>query len=462
MSDENVLDTRIDRACSRLHAYFTSGATQKVTARIDALDRLRNTIRKYEQQLYEALRVDLHKAPQEAYMTEISIVLQEITLHRCNLKKWNRPRRAKTPLFMFGSSCRIIPQPLGVVLIIAPWNYPVQLLINPLIGAISAGNCAMLKPSPYAPSVNRVIEKIIAEVFAPGYVEMIEGGREVNTALLARRWDYIFFTGSPALGKVVMRAAAEHMTPLTLELGGKSPCIVDKEADLDIAARRIVWGKLLNAGQTCIAPDYLLADATIKEALIERLVYYIRQYYGDDPQKSDEYPRLVNRAAFERVASLIGQQGSVIYGGNVDPADRYIAPTLIDHVTPSDPIMQQEIFGPVLPIISFDKLDQALHIIAAGEKPLALYYFGKQEKGRNVIAQTTSGGACINDTIMHIANHRLPFGGVGHSGMGKYHGQFSFETFSNLRAVVRTSTWIDFRIKYPPYPTLKLLKKLIR
>ena len=441
--------------------FYSTGSSRDIAFRIKNLKRLQTAITTYEERIYEALWGDLHKSAYESYLTEVSMVLQEIRHHIRCLKRWAAARRVPSPFYLFGSKSRIVYEPLGVVLIVAPWNYPFQLLINPLVGALSAGNCVVLKPSPYTSRVAQVLAEMIASVFEPEYVAVVQGGHEVNQALWAERFDHIFFTGSPELGKVVMKAAAEYLTPVTLELGGKSPCIVDENADIGCAARRIAWGKCLNAGQTCIAPDYLLVHARVKNELLEKLIYYIRQFYGDQPEKSPDYPRIVRREAVERLERLM-QKGKIVHGGKILPEENYISPTILDEVLPDDAIMQEEIFGPLLPVISFYHLEEAIGYINVREKPLALYYFGTTACAEEVIAKTSSGGVCINDTVMHIANSRLPFGGVGHSGMGKYHGFESFVTFSNRRSVLSSPTLWDIPLKYPPYRDFKLLKKFIK
>jgi aldehyde dehydrogenase (NAD+) len=349
---------------------------------------------------------------------------------------------------------------LGTALIISPWNYPVQLLLNPLVGAISSGCTAILKPSPYVPNVSRVIEEMITETFENRYVAVVQGNRDVNAALLDERFDIIFFTGSPALGKKVMASAAKNLTPVVLELGGKSPCVVDADADIKIAARRIAWGKTLNAGQTCIAPDYLLIHESRRQEFITEFGKAIERLHGKDTRASRHFVRLVNDKAFERVSGYL-KDGKVVYGGTTNAAERYIEPTLLADVQPTAPVMQEEIFGPVLPMMPFGNLDEAITFISKREKPLALYYFGNEKRGKEVIRATSAGGSCINDTIMHIANENVPFGGVGNSGMGQYHGKLSFDAFSHQRSVVTTPTWIDLPFRYMPYRMFGLVKKLL-
>lgn len=460
MSITNTSTGEIKEIIVAQRDFFTSGATLEYKFRRDQLKKLQKALATWEKPLCDALWADLHKSPQEAVLTEISIVSGEIKNHIANLRKWMKSRCATTPLKMMPSRSRTISEPLGNALIISPWNYPVQLLLNPLVGAISAGCTAVLKPSPQVPTVSAVIEKMIKATFEERYIAVVQGNREVNKALLQERFDIIFFTGSPALGKIVMQEAAKNLTPVILELGGKSPCIVDKDADTKIAARRIAWGKTLNAGQTCIAPDYLLIHSSQKENFIKAFAEEIKKLHGEEIEKSLHFVRLVSDKAFERVSGYL-KDGKVVFGGKTDAKKRYIEPTLLDDVSPSSPVMQEEIFGPVLPMITFEEREEALKFITSREKPLALYYFGKESDGAEVLRRTSSGGACINDTIMHIANENIPFGGVGNSGMGCYHGRRSFEAFSHLRAVVTTTTLLDLPFRYMPYRMWGLVKKLL-
>ena len=452
-------------------SFFRSGATLDISFRIGMLKRLQSAITKWEKPLADALWRDLHKSYEEAYLTELSIVKAEVKKHIKNLKSWAKPKHKSTPIKMFPSRSQIVSEPLGNTLIIAPWNYPVQLLINPLVGAISAGCTAILKPSPYVPTVSETICNMIADTFESNYVATIQGNRDVNQELLSYRFDLIFFTGSPSLGKLVMEAASKYLTPVVLELGGKSPCIVDKEADINTAAKRIAWGKTLNSGQTCIAPDYLLIHEEVKNKFIEAFAKSINELHGSDISKSKYYVRIVNDRSFERVKGYLSE-GDIVYGGRTNAEDRFIEPTLLDtHIDLTDSnanekanakkVLTEEIFGPVFPIITFNDRSEAVEYINNREKPLALYYFGKEMNGINVIRKTSSGGACINDTIMHIANENIPFGGVGNSGMGSYHGEESFKVFSHLRSVVTTSTWIDLPFRYMPYRMFGLVKKIV-
>jgi aldehyde dehydrogenase (NAD+) len=350
-------------------------------------------------------------------------------------------------------------------LIISPWNYPVQLLLNPLVGAISAGCTAVLKPSPYVPNVSKVIENMIKEAFEERYIAVVQGNRTVNTALLEQRWDIIFFTGSPSLAKTVMAAAAKNLTPVVLELGGKSPCIIDKTADIALAAKRIAWGKTLNSGQTCIAPDYILIHKDVKDSFVKAFATEIRNLHGEDIKADYHYVRMVNDKAFERVTGYF-KDGKIIYGGRTDAAERFIEPTLIEDVALDSPLMTEEIFGPVFPVITMDDTDKpfrtkVIDFVTSREKPLAFYYFGKEADGWEIIRRTSSGGGCINDVIMHIANENIPFGGVGNSGMGRYHDKDSFEAFSHTRSIVATGTWIDLPFRYMPYKMFGLVKKIL-
>lgn len=440
--------------------FFRTGKTKPIAFRKQQLLALKEAIRQNEEKIQQALWQDLHKSPEESYLTEISIVLSEVDNHIRHLKKWSRPKRVSTPVHLMFSKSRIIYEPLGVALVVAPWNYPFQLLFNPLIGAISAGCCCILKPSPYAPATAWVMQDIIRQVFKEEYIGVTQGGKEVNTALFQLPFDFIFFTGSPELGKVVMKAASEHLTPVVLELGGKSPCIVDKDADLNIAAKRITWGKLINAGQTCIAPDYLFVHESVKEELLQKMIAHIGNMYGGEIKESRYYPRIVSDKAMMRLEVLL-KGGKIRFGGEVDAPQRYIPPTIIDQVKPDDPVMQEEIFGPILPVMTFTHIEEVTDYVNRHEKPLAFYYFGNAGKGKEIIGKTTSGGACINDTLMHITNHHLPFGGVGNSGMGKYHGRDSFLAFSNARALIDSPTWWDISAKYAPFKHFNRIKKML-
>ena len=449
---------RIGEIRAKQESYFRSGASLDVRTRKANLVAFEKAVLKWEKPLCEALWKDLHKSYEESYIAEVSILLGEIRTHIRNVGKWTRPQRRPTPMKLFPSRSKIISEPLGTALIISPWNYPVQLLLTPLVGVISSGCTAVLKPSPYVPEVSDVIEKMIRDTFPEEYVAVVQGDRDVNTALLEQRWDMIFFTGSPSFGRAVMAAAAKNLTPVVLELGGKSPCIIDKDADIEVAAKRVAWGKSLNAGQTCIAPDYLMLHKNIKDKFLSELEKAFRELLGDDPQKSEHFVRIVNDAAFERLKGYLAD-GEVVFGGKTDKDERYFSPTVLDHVSPDSPVMQEEIFGPIFPVQTFSSLDEVIRFVSMREKPLALYYFGSQ--GDKVLKHTTSGGSCINDVIMHIANENVPFGGVGMSGMGSYHHKRTFDVFTHYRSVISTPTWIDLPFRYMPYMWFNAVKRLL-
>ena len=438
--------------------YFRSGATLPLCFRRQMLRKLSNAMHEYEKPLAEALWIDLHKSYEEAYLTELSIVYGEIRNHLRHLSSWAKPERKSSPLAILPASSRIIKEPLGNTLIIAPWNYPVQLLLNPLVGAISAGCTAMLKPSPYVPNVSRVLTEMIRATFPEEYIAIVEGNRQVNQMLLAERWDLIFFTGSPSLGKMVMEAASKHLTPVVLELGGKSPCIIDKSADLKVAAKRVAWGKALNAGQTCIAPDYLMIHEDVKDKFLRLLVKEWKHLLTKDPQKAKHFVRIVSDKALERLIGYL-DNGTIYHGGKYDKAERYLSPTILTDIQENAPVMQEEIFGPIFPVLTFKEINEVITFVTEREKPLALYYFGTN--GDYVLRHTSSGGACVNDVIMHIVNHKVPFGGVGNSGMGSYHGKESFMAFSHRRAVISTPTWVDMPFRYMPYKLFKFVKNLV-
>ena len=410
-------------------------------------------------ELLLALQKDLAKAPFEGYETEVGIVRRELADTIAHLKQWDKPKRVGTPIVHFPSVSTIYREPYGSVLIMSPWNYPVQLTLIPLIGAIAAGNCAVVKPSEYAVHSAKVLAKLLREIFDEKYVAVLLGGRAVNEAVLKERFDYIFFTGSPAVGKVVMEAAAKHLTPVTLELGGKSPCIVDKTADIRRAARRIVWGKFLNAGQTCVAPDYVLVHEAVKEEFLKLLKSEIRAMYGEDPLKNPDYGKMINRKHFDRVLGLMKEE-KLILGGENDTASLRIAPAVMDQVTEDDAVMQEEIFGPILPVLTYDFIDEAVDTIRSMAHPLALYIFTQDKcAAKSVIEKIGFGGGCINDTLIHLATSEMPFGGFGESGMGSYHGKTGFDTFTHYKSIVDKKTWIDLSIRYRPYQTWK--KKLL-
>jgi len=459
----NILETdsnRIDEIVQSQRLFFKSGQSTEIKFRLSQLKVLKKLIKKNEIAIATALKEDLNKSFEESFLTEINIVYQEIDLHIKKFKHWSRKQSVATPWFMWPSSSYTEPMPLGNTLIIAPWNYPFQLLINPLVGAISSGCTAILKPSEYANSTAYLMDKLITEHFETNYIAVINGGIPTNTYLLNQKFDLIFFTGSTAVGKIVAQSAARFLTPTVLELGGKSPCVVDQSAHIEVAARRIAWGKTINAGQTCIAPDYILVHESVQKPLIEALKHSLVKFYGEDAKQSAFYPRMIHRRAVERMEVFL-KEGKIAYGGTTNANERYVEPTLLTDILPDAKVMQEEIFGPVLPILTYRTIKDALEIIEQHEKPLAFYYFGNDKSAKTMLGQVTSGGACINDTIMHIANDHLPFGGVGHSGSGKYHGYESFKTFSHFRPVVSSPTYIDLPFRYPPFKYFGWLKKLL-
>ncbi|MBP0000122.1 MAG: aldehyde dehydrogenase [Cyanobacteria bacterium SID2] len=443
-------------------AFFATGKTQDVRFRLEQLNRLKQAILDRTDEIVAAVRADLRRPEFEAYFEIASIA--EVSYAIKHLKSWVKPKRVPTSLEQFPARARIYPEPLGVVLIVAPWNYPFQLTMSPLVGAIAAGNCTILKPSEISPHTSAVVTKLIESTFDREYIACVEGGVEASQDLLEQRFDRIFFTGGTRIGQIVMEAAAKHLTPVTLELGGKSPCVVDADVNLDVAAKRITWGKFVNAGQTCVAPDYLLVDRRVKPQLLDLIRHYVKEFYGDRPASSSDLARMISERHFDRVASFL-DCGNVVVGGHVDRVDRYIAPTVLDNITWDDAVMQEEIFGPILPILSYDTLDEAIDRINERPKPLALYVFSNDKATqRRVLSETSSGGACVNDTIMHLAVTDLPFGGVGTSGMGSYHGKASFDTFSHFKSVLHKGLWFDLDWRYAPYTDgkLNLLKRIVK
>ncbi|WP_235864085.1 aldehyde dehydrogenase [Sutcliffiella halmapala] len=444
--------------------YFETGETKDVAFRIKQLELLKKAIIENEKELNEALAADLGKSAFEAYASEIGYVLDSISFFIKNVKSWAKIRKVKTPLVHVGSKSFVYPEPYGTVLIVGPFNYPFQLVIEPLIGALAAGNCVVLKPSEFTPNVSRVIVKIISENFKERYISVVEGGKEETSALIHAPFDYIFFTGSVEVGKIVMKAAAENLVPVTLELGGKSPCIVDKDANLEVAAKRIVWGKFMNVGQTCVAPDYILVHSEVKEKFIQNLTTTLFEFYGAEPQKSKDYGRVVNKRQLDRLVSLLDEE-KVVVGGDFDREGLYMAPTLMKEVRWEDKVMQEEIFGPILPILEYNELHEAIARINSNPKPLALYLFTENSDVEGKVIQNVSyGGGCINDTVTHLTNPYLPFGGVGSSGIGSYHGKDSFETFSHKKSVLKKSTKFNLSFIYPPYSdkSVNLLRKIMK
>ncbi|MDD4409964.1 MAG: aldehyde dehydrogenase [Candidatus Pacebacteria bacterium] len=441
--------------------YFKTGKTLSIESRIEALRSLKNTIINNEVLISDALYKDFKRSQFESYATEIGSIIEEIDHAINSLSSWARPKRVSTPLVLFYSRSYIVNDPYGVVLIMGAWNYPFSLSLIPLIGAIAAGNCAIVKPSETSPNSSKAITRIIKQSFAKEHVLAIEGGVDVATKLLSQRFDYIFFTGGVNIGKIVAKAAAKYLTPVTLELGGKSPCIVNDTADMQTVSKRIVWGKFINAGQTCIAPDYILVKKELKESLIKNLEDTIEKFYGDDPKKSHDYCRIINKRHLERLEGLLTGQEHVI-GGKIDKKNLYISPTIIDNCSWKNKAMKEEIFGPILPIITYDHIDEAIEEVNKREKPLAIYLFtDNRELEERITKTTSSGGLCINATILHTSNYDLPFGGVGNSGIGNYHGKASFDTFSHKKSVMKKSFWPELDVSYPPYGNKLSILKMI-
>lgn len=452
----------IAKLVSSQHRFFRSGTTLPVSVRLDALERLHHNILQMQPDIEAALNADLGKPPYESYFCEIGQVLEELSYLRSHLRRWTKPRKVHTPINLFPAQSRRYPHPYGVVLVMSPWNYPFMLSMTPVLGAIAAGNCVILKPSAYSPATSRVLSQLISSTFDPQHVAVVEGGRRENSALLDQRVDYIFFTGGVTVGKEVLRRAAENLIPVTLELGGKSPCIVDDTADLALSAKRIVFGKFLNAGQTCVAPDYVLVQHRVKDQLVEHLKRALHHALGPDPLSNPEYGRIINEKQYRRILHLLEGQ-SILWGGQA--RDGKIAPTLLHNVDPLSPIMQEEIFGPLLPILTYSTPQEAVEFISSREAPLALYLFSRSSEMQRLVATHLSfGGGCFNDTILHLATPRLPFGGVGHSGMGAYHGKASFDTFTHYKSVLVGSQHVDVPLRYHPYTPSKLrwLKKFLK
>ncbi|MCB0515254.1 MAG: aldehyde dehydrogenase [Chitinophagales bacterium] len=451
-----ISTTEIQNTLAAQKNFFDSGATQSLSFRREQLQKLYDAIVQNENEIFAALHADLHKSKFESFGTEIGLVLGEIKHTLRKLATWMRPQKVGTSLFHFPASSYTQAEALGQVLIIAPWNYPFQLLFSPLVGAIAAGNTVVLKPSEIAENCSRLFTRIVRETFSSEYMAIFEGGVEVSQSLLAEKYDMIFFTGSTPVGKVVYQAAAKHLTPVVLELGGKSPCIVAADAPLATTAKRIVWGKFVNAGQTCIAPDYIFAHKSIVQELIAELAKAIEAFYGSNIEASPDYPRIINEKNFNRLVQLISDE-KIVYGGKADKAALYISPTILYPADAKDAAMQEEIFGPILPILPYENLESIVHFIRQRPKPLALYVFSKNNKTIDYIMQNTSAGGCtINDTLIHLANDNMHFGGVGESGIGGYHGKSSFEAFSHQKAITRRGLWLDVPLRYPPYNRISL------
>ncbi|UDI77907.1 aldehyde dehydrogenase [Staphylococcus taiwanensis] len=434
-------------------AFFKTHKTKDIKFRKHQLKQLSKSIKHHENELLEALQQDLGKSPVEAYATEIGITLKSIKSARKELKNWTKTKQVDTPLFMFPAKSYIKPEPYGTILIIGPFNYPVQLVFEPLIGAIAAGNTAIIKPSELTPNVSKVIRQIIEDVFISDYISVIEGGIEETQTLIHLPFDYMFFTGSEKVGQIIYEAASKHLVPVTLGLGGKSPVIVDDTANIKVSSDRISFGKFTNAGQTCVAPDYILVNRKVKHQLIDALKHSIHEFYGNDIEKSPDFGRIVNDKHFNRLNDLLNvHQNNIIFGGHTNEQHRYIAPTILDGITLDSKIMQEEIFGPILPIITYDDFNEAIDIIQSKSKPLSLYLFSEDENTTHrVLNELSFGGGAINDTLMHLANPKLPFGGVGMSGIGQYHGKYTFDTFSHKKSYIFKSTRLDSSIIYPPY-----------
>lgn len=456
---ENEMKT-IHEIVRKQRDFFVGGKTMDINFRKSMLLKLKEAILCNQGKIEAALYADLGKSKTESYMCEIGLVLSELSYQAAHIKKLTAAKRRKTPLANFHAKSFIVQEPYGCVLIMSPWNYPFLLCLQPLAGAIAAGNCAVIKPSAYSPATSHIIKEIISEVFEEGFVSVVEGGRQENSLLLEEKFDYIFFTGGIYVGKQVMEKASQNLTPVTLELGGKSPCIVDRDCDIKRAARRIAFGKYLNCGQTCVAPDYLLIHQDVKEVFLKELFAQVRSMYSDEPLENPAYGKMINEKHFNRVLGLI-DESKVVFGGRFDRERLKIAPTVMDGVTREDAVMQEEIFGPVLPVIEVGSMEEAAAFVRQGQKPLALYIFTNNEESEQLFTERVSfGGGCVNDTVMHLSNANLPFGGVGASGMGAYHGAKTFETFSHAKSILKTSNWIDLPLRYQPYS--RLCDKLIR
>ena len=441
--------------------FFSKGRTLSLDYRRDLLLRLKKAIEINEDKIHEALKKDLNKSKFESFLSETQFSIIEIESTLKKLKKWMSPKRVKSPLLQWPVKSYIQPEPLGTVLIIAPWNYPFQLLFSPLIGAIAAGNTAILKPSEVSPNVSKVSADIISEYFEPHEIGVVEGAIDETNWLLDLPFDHIFYTGNGFVARIIMEKAAKHLTPVTLELGGKSPCFVFGKTDMDLTAKRIVWGKFFNSGQTCVAPDYLLVEKGKKEVLVEGMKKYLSEFYGSNIKGSPDYGRIINERHFDRLEGLI-EKDKVLIGGNVDKSQKYIEPTVLDG-NESMPVMKEEIFGPLLPVLEFEDLGHAIDFVRARPKPLATYIFSQDYLvEKQILQRVSTGGVCINDTLVHLSTEHLPFGGVGESGMGRYHGHFSFETFSHMKSIMKRSFWFDLAVRYPPYlGKLPLIRRII-
>ncbi|MBQ7788024.1 MAG: aldehyde dehydrogenase [Clostridia bacterium] len=454
-------EKNIDNIVEKQREFFKGGRTLDVKFRINALKSLRECIKKYEKEIAEALYNDLGKSEYESYMCEIGMALSEITYMVKHTKRFSKKKKVHTPLAQFSSKSYVKPCPYGNVLVMSPWNYPFLLSIDPIIDAVSAGNTVIVKPSAYSPATSDIVEKIINESFLPEHVSVIKGGRKENSALLEKKFDMVFFTGSQNVGKEVLRHTAETLTPVVLELGGKSPCIVDSSAKIKLAAKRIVFGKYLNCGQTCVAPDYILCHSSVKAEFIKEVISQIKEQYGENALENKDYGRIVNEKHFDRLCGLIDTD-KVVFGGKSNKEALKIEPTVMDNVTENDAIMQEEIFGPLMPILTYDNFDDVITFIQERQKPLALYVFSSNKKNiKRVTEQISYGGGCINDVIIHLATSEMGFGGVGESGMGAYHGKAGFDAFSHQKSIVNKKNWIDLPMRYQPY-TSSFFRRLLR
>lgn len=440
--------------------FFSTGATLSIDTRIDYLKKLKRTVEKYEKDICNALTIDLGKSEYEGFMCEVGLVLTEISYMIKHTKKFAKEKRVHTPLSQFASKSFKKPSPYGNVLIMSPWNYPFLLTIDPLVDAIAAGNTAIVKPSAYSPATSSIIEKIISECFPSEYVAVVTGGRKENSSLLEQKFDLIFFTGSQNVGKEVLRHASENLTPAVLELGGKSPCIIDSSAKIKLAAKRIVFGKYVNCGQTCVAPDYILCDKSIEDELVSEIIKQVKLQYGETPLSNQDYGKIINEKHFDRITSLI-DESKVVLGGKSNRETLQIEPTVMDNVAWEDSVMAEEIFGPILPILTFDSLDEVCTMLSNKQKPLALYYFSENKNNiKQILSRCLFGGGCVNDTIIHLATNEMGFGGIGESGMGSYHGKDGFDAFSHYKSIVDKKTWIDLPMRYQPYKS-NFYKKLL-
>ena len=447
--------SQIENVVQKQRKYFNSNSTKPLSFRLEQLKKLKKIVTENQDAISEALFKDLKKSKLEAHMTETALVLEEIDVAIKNLSSWAKPKKVSTPISLKPGTSEVIFEPLGVTLVISPWNYPFQLALAPAIGAIAAGNTVILKPSEISSNTEKLLEQLINSNFDEEYIHVVVGGKEETQKILAQKFDFIFFTGSTQVGKVIMKAAAEYLTPVCLELGGKSPCIVDETANLEVAARRIVWGKFLNAGQTCVAPDYIYVHESLKADLVTLLKKNIREFYGENESKSADFGKIISLNHFDRLSKLISGS-KILYGGDQKREEQFISPTLLEVQSWDEPVMKEEIFGPILPLLTYKNLDDVLSLIKSKDRPLALYIFSTNTQfSEKVISDVSFGGGCVNDCIIHVASAELPFGGVGASGMGRYHGHYSFETFSHQKTIIRKSNFLDLNVRYPPYTEKK-------